>query len=501
MSPSIGGDVVVVGSGVSGVLVARELLKAGREVLLVERGGLLTHEEQLRENNVALDIPSAAPNDEPAPGSRSYPWTYVYGVGGSSLHWTGVTPRFLPSDFELRSRYGVGRDWPLSYAELAPFYEEAERLLGVAGGRNRFFPDTDGPPQPAHPYSTADGQLKSLLRPYFPLPQARPTRSINGRPPCCGSGRCELCPVDARFSILHTLDDEKLLDHPGITFRDRTVVGRLRVQAGRVAALECFDSDGEPLTIEAKTVVLAANGIENAGLLLRSGLDGEDVGRYLFDHSYRLVEIELGQPFGAGEGDSLETGISYAFADGPFRSNRGSMLVYPQNPGLQVRGALIEAVSAGRSGEGLRSELRERFERTLLLDVLGEDVPLRDRYVELSPNKDAFGLPLNRINYPPDSAYLERSRAYVLEELGKRLAPLGARVVKAEPSGEGAHLLGTCYMSDDGGVVDRNQRHHEVGNLYVTGGSAFPSYTAAHPTLTIAALATRLGRHLITEAR
>jgi choline dehydrogenase-like flavoprotein len=137
----------------------------------------------------------------------------------------------------------------------------------------------------------------------------------------------------------------------------------------------------------------------------------------------------------------------------------------------------------------------------VLLDVLGEDLPLPERYVELSPNKDTFGLPLNRINYPPDSAYLERSRAYVLEELGKRLAPLGARVVRAEPSGEGAHLLGTCYMSDNRGVVDRNQRHHEVGNLYVTGGSAFPSYTAAHPTLTIAALATRLGRHLATEAR
>jgi choline dehydrogenase-like flavoprotein len=500
MSASLGAEVVVVGSGFGGILVARELLKAEREVLLIERGGFFPHSQQVLEETTQLDIPSAEPNDEAAPGSPSYPWSYLYGVGGTSLHWTGVTPRFLPSDFQLRSRYGVGRDWPLTYEELAPFYEQAERLLGVAGGRNRFFPGTAGPPQPPHPDSGADRVVGPHLQPYFPLPQARPTRAIGGRPPCCGSGRCELCPVDARYSILHTLDDERLLDHPGITLRDRTVVGQLRLRAGRVAALECFDSDGEPLTIEAKTVVLAANGLENPGILLRSGLEGEDVGRYLFDHSHRLVEIELSRRYGAGEGASLETGVSYAFADGPFRSDRGSVLVYPHNLGMSIRDSLIEAVSAGRSGEGLRGELRERFERTLILDVLGEDLPRRDRYVELSPNKDVFGLPLNRINYPPDSAYLDRSRAVVYDQLEKRLAPLGARVIRADPAGEGAHLLGTCYMSDRGGVVDRDQRHHEVANLYVTGGSAFPSYSAHHPTLTIAALAIRLGRHLAIEA-
>lgn len=501
MSASLGGDVVIVGSGFGGVLVARELLKAGRDVLLVERGGLFTHAEQLREDSTQLDIPSAAPNDETAPGSPSYPWSYVYGVGGTSLHWAGVAPRLLPSDFELRSRYGVGRDWPLSYEELAPFYAEAERVLGVAGGRNSFFPGTDRLPQPPHPYAPVDRLLSSPLRPYFPLPQARPTRSIHGRPACCGSASCGLCPVDARYSLLHTLDDEGLLDHPGLAIRERTIVARLRLKAGRVAALECFDSDGEPVTIQAKTVVLAANGIENPGILLRSGLEGEDVGRFLFDHSHRLVELELKRPYGAGEGTSLATGVSYAYTDGQFRSNRGSLLVYPYNPGLSIKDELIESISAGRSGESLRRELRERFERTVILDVIGEDLPLRERYVELSPNKDVYGLPLNRINYTVDSAYLDRSRTLLYGEVVKRLARLGARLVRVVQSDEGAHLLGTCYMSDRGGVVDRDQRHHEVDNLYVTGGSAFPSYSAHHPTLTIAALASRLGRHLATTAR
>jgi choline dehydrogenase-like flavoprotein len=177
------------------------------------------------------------------------------------------------------------------------------------------------------------------------------------------------------------------------------------------------------------------------------------------------------------------------------------MLLHPENPGWPVRGWLTDAVTAGRSGEGLQRELRDRFERTLVLDLLGEDLPSPDRYVELSPNKDSFGIPLNRINYPPDSDYLDRSRAFVYEAIERRLAPVGARIVSAEPAGEGAHLLGSCHMSDDAGVVDRNLRHHQVANLYVAGGSAFPTYSAAHPTLTIAALATRLGRHLGTEAQ
>ena len=503
MSASAGAEFVIVGSGVSGLLTARDLVRAGRDVLVLERGGYLSHEQQLAEGTHETDLPSAAHNDEPVPGTRPYPWKYVYGVGGTTLHWAGVSPRFLPSDFELRSRFGVGRDWPLSYADLAPSYAEAERALGVAGGRNRFFPGTGRFPQAPHPFSPVDRLARAPLRPYFPLPQARPTRSINGRPPCCASARCSLCPVNARYSALHTLVDARLERSPGFTLRPRTIAARLRIRAGKVTRVEALDERGDPVTIRGRTVVLATNGMENPAILLRSGLDEPDLGRYLFDHEHRLVEIELGGPAGAGRGTTLATGISYAYADGDFRSNRGSVIAYPSNPGASIAEALIEEIAAGSSGTELRRRAVRRYKRTMVLDVIGEDLPRGDRFVDLSPQKDSFGLPLNRISYPPDSRYLERSLEFAYDDLPRRLRQLGAGTPRvSRPRGSaGGHMLGTCYMGERDGIVDANLRHHRITNLYVAGGSAFPSYSAHHPTLTVAALAIRLGRHLADEAR
>jgi glucose dehydrogenase len=503
MSASASAEFVIIGSGISGLLTARELVRAGREVLVVERGARVSHEQQLADGSHEADLPSTAHNDEPVPGTRAYPWKYVYGVGGTTLHWAGVTPRFLPSDFELRSRFGVGRDWPLTYSDLEPFYGEAERTLGVAGRRNRFFPGTNRLPQRPHPFSPTDRLVRSPLAPYFPFPQARPTTSINGRSPCCAAARCALCPVNARYSALHTLSDSGLERSPEFTLRSETVAARLGIRAGTVTGIEALDERGDPIAIRGRTVILAANGLENPAILLRSGLDESDVGRYLFDHENRLVEIELSRPSGAGRGTTLSTGISYAYADGDFRSERGSLIVYPDNPGAFITENVINEIAAGQSGTELRSRTVERYKRTMLLDVSGEDLPQRERFVELSPQKDSFGLPLNRISYPTDSRYLGRSLELLYEDLPRRLRHVGGSVsrVLRPPGSAGGHLLGTCYMGDGEGIVNRDLRHHRIRNLYVTGGSAFPAYSAHHPTLTIAALAIRLGRHLASEAR
>jgi choline dehydrogenase-like flavoprotein len=502
VSASAAAEFVIVGSGVSGLLTATELVRAGREVLVLERGDFVPHEQQVAEIRHESVVPSTEHNHEAAPGTRAYPWKYLYGVGGTTLHWAGVSPRFLPSDFELRTRFGVGRDWPISYDELAPSYMAAERALGVAGGHNRLFPGTEHMPLAPHPYSPVDRLVRSPLQPYFPLPQARPTESINGRSPCCAAAHCHLCPVNARYSALHTLADAKLERSPAFELRTRMVAARLRLRARKVHEIEAFDDRGEAVTIQARTVILAANGIENPAILMRSGLDEPDLGRYLFDHEHRQVEVEIDRPSGAGRGTTLATGISYAYADGDFRSQRGSMVVYPSNEGIPMAEHLIAAVAAGRSGTDLRRDAVERYERTIAFDVLGEDLPQRERYVELSPTKDSFGLPLNRITYPTDSPYLQRSLSLLQDDLPRRLRRLGATITRIEspPGSAGAHHLGGCRMGEHDGVVNGNLRHHRISNLYVVGGSAFPAYSAHHPTLTIAALAIRLGRHLAAEA-
>ncbi|HEX7278705.1 MAG TPA: GMC family oxidoreductase [Solirubrobacterales bacterium] len=498
-------DIVVVGSGVCGLLAAWEPLQRGLRVAMLERGALKTHAEQLEDGFWSADVPGAEPNNETAPGTPPYPWSYVYGVGGSSLHWSGAAPRFSAADFKMRSSFGVMEDWPLSLAELAPFYAGAEAALGVAGAPT----DGSSPPgppipgagaQPPHPLSPIDRAVAPHLQPFVPLPQARPSRSLQGRPPCCGSATCELCPVDARFSALNGL--KAVLEHPGLELRAQTVAARLRLgSGGEVEAVEAIGRSGERLLLRGRRYVLAANGIENPGLLLRSGLDGPAVGRFLFDHGHTTVTATLRRELEPGVGNTLATGLSEAFREGEFRARRSAAILSPFNPGTPIGPLVSAGVVAREGGETVYANARSQWRRTVPFDMLTEDVPRPDRRVTLSPNRDSFGLPLNRTAYPPPGPYERAGIEAAVTAMRERLAPLGVEAVEAAPGPQGGHLMGTCRMGPPGkGVVDAEMRHLEVENLFVAGSSAFPTYAPVHPTLTIAALALRLGDLLAREA-
>lgn len=497
-------DIAVVGSGISGLLASWRPLLGGQRVTMLERGALKTHAEQLESGEWAGDVPGARPNDETAPDTPFYPWSYVYGVGGSSLHWSGATPRFSAAEFKMRSSFGVMVDWPLSLEQLLPFYRGAEAALGVAGAPERSGPTAGSPvpgtrAQPAHPLSPIDRAVAPHLEPFGPLPQARPSEAVGGRPACCGSATCELCPVDARFSALNGL--APVLEHPRLELLPETVAARLRGgPGGRVEAIEAIGPDGQRLLVRAERFVLAANGIENPGILLRSGLDGPAVGRYLFDHGHTTLTVRLLRPLEPGYGNTLSTGISEAFREGGFRARRSGAILSPFNPGAPISPLLGEAVAARRAGDEARAEAVGRWRRTLPLDMLTEDVPRAERRVTLSPNRDSFGLPLNRTAYPPPSRYETDGIEHVTRELRRRLAPLGVAAVEAAPGPRGGHLMGTCRIGAPGeGVVDADLRHLELENLFVAGSSAFPTYGPVHPTLTIAALALRLGDLLAAE--
>jgi choline dehydrogenase-like flavoprotein len=492
-------DIAIVGSGVCGLLAAWAPLQAGLRVTMLERGALKTHAEQLADGQWAADVPGAKPNDQTAPGTPAYPWSYVYGVGGSTLHWTGVTPRFAATDFKMRSSYGVMVDWPLSLDELLPHYGSAEQALGVAGapdhGTGGAGPALPGARAlPPHPLSPMDEAVASHLDPFRPLPQARPSRPLQGRPACCGSATCELCPVDARFSPLNGL--RSVLDHRRLDLRTQTVAASLRTEPGRrgVEAIEAISADRGRMLIRARRFVLAGGGFENPAILLRSGLDRPAVGRYLFDHAHTTLIAPLRREIEPGYGDTLSTGLSEAFREGAFRARRSAAIVIPFNPGTPLGPLVTEGVQARREGSRVRADALAKWRRALPLDLLAEDVPQPERRVTLAPTRDSFGLPLNRVSYPPPTRYELDGVDRAVEQVRRRLAPLGAGEISRAEGPRGGHLLGTCRMgSGDDAVVDSEMRHLDLENLFVAGGSAFPTYSPVHPTLTIAALALRLG--------
>jgi choline dehydrogenase-like flavoprotein len=353
---------------------------------------------------------------------------------------------------------------------------------------------------PPHPLSPVDEAVADHLQPFVPLPQARPSQPIQGRPACCGSAVCELCPVDARFSPLNGLS--AVLEHPGLELHEQTVAARLVVGAGgEVEGVETIEPGGSRGLIQGKRYLLAANGIENPGLLLRSGLDGPAVGKYLFDHGHTTVTVTLRQELEPGVGDSLSTGLVEAFREGSFRSERSAAILSPYNPGAPVSTLLSDGVVARESGKDVRAAALARWRRTVPFDMLTEDVPQAGSTVTLSPNRDSFGLPLNRTDYLPSTPYEIDGINRAVELLHQRLEPLGVEAMDVGPGPEGGHLMGTCRMGPAGrGVVDGEMRHLEIENLFIAGSSAFPTYAPVHPTLTIAALALRLGELLAREA-
>ena len=501
MTSVVEGDVAVVGSGVVGALVARPLLDAGLRVVMLERGGRRSHAERLRDPAWGDGSPGAQWNHEAVDGWGAwdpYPWNYVYELGGSTLRWSGVAPRLAEGDFQMRSRYGVMADWPLSYEELTPAFERAEAALGVAGGPGA------AATQPAHPFSPLDRVVAPLLDPYLPMPQTRPSRPDGQRPACCGAGPCEVCPVDAKATTVNVLGD--VLAHPLLELRTSTAAARVvREPGGRAGAIEALSVNGsgiEPLTVRAARFVLAAGGFENPALLLRSGIERPGTGEYLFDHGHRTLHVVVRDPVGVGRGATIATGLSAAWLEGDFRSERSGAVVSPYNPGVALGDAVAEALVDGRRGAAVHREVVDRWARTIPLDVLLEDVPQRARRIELSSAKDALGLPRIRVHYGPSTAYEVDGWRAIRREIEQRLAPLHPTHVEERRGPAGSHLLGTCRMATAGhdGVVDRDMRHLDVENLWVAGGSAFPTYGSLHPTLTIAALAVRLGDQLAAGA-
>jgi choline dehydrogenase-like flavoprotein len=472
-------NLVLVGSSFASTFFLHRYLQrapASARVLVLERGAHREHSWQLI-NRGELIREAEASYD----GRRSSkPWVFRLAFGGSSNCWWACTPRFLPEDFRLHSTYGVGRDWPLSYDDLEPYYCEAEAIMAVSGPDDGTpFPMSRPYPQPPHRFSQPDLLLKKRFgAAYINQPTARPSRTLDsGRLRCCGTGVCSRCPIDSKFTILNSL--AHLYRDSRVTLLTRATALGLDVAANRVTGVR-YVHDGEERVAEAELVGLGANALFNPLLLLRSGLPDGGAGQGLVEQVSRDVVIDL-DGVDNFNGSTSITGNGYMLYSGPHRRTRAAALMESSNVPL------------------LRDE-RGKWRQRLQLTFIFEDLPQPANRV-LAGTDPATPV----IEYGAPSSYtqraveaLESSIAPVLDAL-----PVERYQIETSPASKSeGHNLATTCMGDDPStsVVDRDLLHHRVRNLLVLGGSVFPTISPSNPTLTICALSLRAADRLMASA-
>jgi choline dehydrogenase-like flavoprotein len=519
-------DVAIVGSGVSGALIANELAKAGIRVVIVEAGPRTDREESLRRFRSG-NHPFA--NNEWAPqtagsdmsyfiqtGPVPFAGLYERRVGGSTWHWAGACPRLLPNDFAIRTNYGVGVDWPLTYDDLEPWYLKAEYELGVAGDSTTDYgsPRSGDFPMPPIPFASGDALFvkagEKLGLPVVMTPQAKNSiESYMGRPQCCGSGTCSpICPIQARYDATTHLD---MAEANGVTLLENSVVFRIDLDdSGNATGVTFRRPDKTEGAVTCRLLVVAANAIETPKLLLMSASDrapngvanrSDQVGRNLADH-IAVSSCAVVDGVYAGSRGPLEIAGIDAVRDGHFRSQHAAFRIQVLNTAGSPRDYAKAYIDAGYSGAEVSSLVRYSAPRSICLSAIIEQLPDPENRVTVHPSEvDAIGIPRPQIHYSIDD-YTRRG-IDVAQEVNRQVleAAGGKNPTAYSTPASACHIMGTTRMGADPAtsVTDQFGRSHDHPNLFIAGSSLFPAGGAANPTLTISAVALRTANHIREE--
>jgi choline dehydrogenase-like flavoprotein len=473
-------DLVLIGSGFASTFFLHRYLRQASlrsRVLVLERGSLYEHHAQF-ENDAAIARESRESYTNRTPEKD---WAFRLAVGGGSNWWWACTPRMLPEDFELRTRYGVGADWPVSYGDLEEYYCTAEELMAVSGPADGSpYPRSRPYPLPPHRFTDPDRLLKQQFPDeFFSQPCARPSRTApSGRPRCCASGVCYHCPIDSKFTILNGLRSLYESDER-VTILTNARADALDVSGNRVQGVR-FTRSGREHVVRADIVGVGANGLFTPHILLRSGFTDATLGRGLVEQLAVWVDVLL-DGVDNFQGSTSITGLGYMLYGGSHRATRAA--------------ALLESWNAPE----LRPE-RGRWRQRLRLKIVFEDLRQSENFVRV----DASDPTRPEVYHPARSAYAEAGLRVLDQSLGPVLTalPVESHSIEEAPLASEAHILGTTVMGTDpsASVVDADLVHHRVRNLLVLGGSVFPTAAPANPTLTICALSLRAAERLFSTA-
>jgi choline dehydrogenase-like flavoprotein len=556
-------DVVVVGSGAGGGMAAYALARAGVRVLMLETG---RHYDAVREAPM-FKLPSEAPlrgaatpdkqggyydatvnggwqiPGEPyvvADGSR-FMWWRARMLGGRTNHWGRMSLRFGPDDFRGFSRDGLGVDWPLSYEELAPYYDQVEGLIGVFGAASGIENSPDSPPGLLHvpPKPRAfEAWMKLFMGrrhgiPVVPAHMAILTRQHGDRPACMYATDCQRgCSIRANFQSPTVLLPPAMATGK-MTLRTNAMVYEVMVdRRGLAAGVRYLDArNGVRHEVRARAVVLAASTCESARILLNSqsvafpnglGNAGGQVGRNLTDTPAYSVSAQIPQledlpPFN-DEGVTLyhvytPWWLHREQAAGKLGFARGYHIEYWGGRRMPEFEDMVQiAELSGQYGRGLRRDMRRLYGSIVSMSARGEMLPNAGSYCELDPRvKDKWDVPVLRFHWawgPEEMAQMQHAQTTlgaVFESMGARLLTDVRRPIaqSMRSGGSVVHEAGACRMGKNpqDSVLDRFGRCWGTRNLYVLDAGAFSGSPHKNPTLTILALAWRGADHLADALR
>ncbi len=595
-------DAVIIGSGVAGSIVAKELSEQGHRVLILEAGpdkhmtvagfnkyGEHFHSAVEKDNNAPFPRNPNAPSPR-SPDTRKLlpgePSTSGYFVqrgplaldsaysrvaGGTTMHFQSTTLRMLPEDFKLRSHYGQGLDWPISYDDLMPYYRQAEFELGVSADvEDQAYQDIHFEPGYVYPMKKIpisyldkavakgidgsqielDGQTLTLKvrsipqgrngipnpeydngKGYVPVGAVSAHQAESGQR-CQGNANCTpICPVQAKYDGRKTLN--KALRTGRVDFLSQAVASQIQIDPanGRVTSIQfkayhnLTSPEHETGEVRGKLFVLAANAVENARLMLASGLRSTSglVGKNLMDHPYLLAWALMPEVTGTMRGPLGTSGIE-EFRNGSFRHKQSAFRIDIHNEGWGwATGSpytdLVDIVdNKNKYGHELRKQLIDRISRQLLLAIMCElpadpsnQVTIDPQYTDQLRNYRPV-ISFNISDYCLNAIAYAR---YISQRIFQRLGaedythydPSDYGYVTYQGQGYvfhgGNHFAGTHVMgtSKQNSVVDRRQRSWDHENLYLVGAGSMPSIGSSNTTLTLSALSFLSAKHILDDLK
>jgi choline dehydrogenase-like flavoprotein len=548
-------DAIVVGSGISGGWAAKELTEKGLRVLVLERGQNIEHiKDYVNATKNPWDYPHrggrtvameeaypvlkrdyalneknlsywASDKDSPYTEVKRFDWYRGYHVGGRSLMWGRQSYRWSDLDFEGNLKDGIAIDWPIRYADLAPWYDHVEKHAGISGSHENLAQLPDGQFQPAMPLNCAESLISERAKKLFdgkrhiiPGRVANLTQALPGRSACQYRDACWLgCPYGAYFSTQSS------------TLPAAAKTGRLTLKPWAIVSEVVYDKNKKRATgvrvldavteqtseYSAPVIFLCASTLNTAWLLMRSATDvwpdglgssSGELGHNLMDHHFRV---------GAeGSIDGMEDKYTYGRRPNGFYipryRNIGEKRPYLRGFGYQGgagREGWSRAVAELGVGAKFKDAMSEPGGWTIGATAFGEMLPNHDNKMTLDLNrKDKWGFPVQKI----DCATGENERL-MRKDMGLDMAELleqaGVKEVHVYDAGSfpgmGIHEMGTARMGRDPktSVLNSHNQVWDAPNVFVTDGSCMVSTACQNPSLTYMALTARAADFAVNELK